>query len=213
MAILTLPATPRYRSARFGLQSNTLTHVSALDRTAQTLEFPGAHWMAEFALPAMHADGAEAEAWAAKLTELSGEAGRFYAGDPWRLVPRGSAAVTPGTPLVNGAAQAGKTLVIDGADPSAAGYLLAGDYAAVDLPSGGRSLHKMTAAVTTDGSGNATLTIMPPLRESPADGATILLAPATCVMKLIDDGQARWQVDEAGFYTIAFAAVESFNTG
>lgn len=211
MAILTPPAAPRYASARFGPQANTLAHVSSLDRSTQTVELPGVRWMFEAALPAM--DETEAEAWTAFLSQLGGQAGRFYAGDPWRIAPRGSAKDTPGTPLVAGASQTGSSVAIDGAPLSATGYLLTGDYVAFDLPSGGRSLHKATAQADTDGAGAVTLALYPPLRESPADNAPVILAPATCVMRLINDDQARWDVDAAGHYRIAFAAVETFDDG
>lgn len=212
MAILTLPATPRFRAgSTLRLVTNTLSHTSSLDKTTQTLEFPGVHWMGDYALPALvEADG---ETWAAFLAELDGPPGRFYAGDPFRIAPRGTASVTPGTPVVNGASQTGKTLAIDGLPVTETNYLSVGDYVAYDVPSGGRQMHKLTAQADTDGGGAVTLAIRPPIRESPADGATILLSPATCVMRLIDDDQARWSVDETGIYTIAFSAIESFNLG
>lgn len=407
MAILTPPAAPRYASARFGPQANTLAHVSPLDKSAQTVELPGVRWMFEAALPAM--DETEAEAWTAFLSQLGGQAGRFYAGDPWRIAPRGPAGVigahqndipnntmqgavvgtigsggafptgwansfntanfsidvvavgaeagieyidlrfyaptvvgqanldfalnssipavdtdqrtlsayvvrqagsetgltnvtinhsfldgafvflgsnqlnlspvqvgalsgnreilsdtvdevgtvyskpvlavnnsaittpditlriglpqdnpgltadapvrTSGTavskpagPFVEGASQTGSAVVTGGWAPDTT-PLLTGDYAAFDLPSGGRSLHKLTADAASDVTGEATLAIYPPLRESPADAAPVLIAPATCVMRLINDDQARWDVDTAGHYRIAFAAVETFDDG
>lgn len=212
MAILSLPATPRFKiGSSLRPATNTLGHTSFMDKSTQTLEFAGAHWMGEYLLPAMaEADG---EPWAAKLAELDGPAGRFYAGDPFRIGPRGTASVTPGTPVVNGASQTGKTLAIDGLPLSETNYLSVGDYVAYDVPSGGRQMHKLTAQADTDGTGAVTLAIRPPIRESPADGATILLSPATCVMRLVDDGQARWSVSETGIFTVAFAAVESFNQG
>jgi hypothetical protein len=212
MAILTPPASPRFKAGSILRPvTNTLSHTSALDRTTQTLEFPGAHWVGDYALPPMRADEG-GEAWAALLTELDGPAGRLYLGPPDQIVPRGTAKDTPGTPVVNGAGQTGKALDIDGAPLSETGYLAVGDYVAYDTPTGKRQMHKLTAQADTDGSGAVTLAIHPPIRESPADGAAILLAPATCIMRLVDDDQARWAVDAAGFYTIAFSAVESFNT-
>lgn len=212
MAILTLPATPRFKvGSLIKPATNTLNHTSRLDRSAQTLEFPGAHWSAQYVLPPMLED--PGELWAAFLTELDGPAGRFYAGDPFRIAPRGTASVTPGTPLVDGASQTGKTLAIDGAPATETGYLLVGDYVSYDVPSGGRQMHKLTADADTDGGGAVTLAIRPPIRESPADGATILLSPASCVMRLVDDSQAAWSADNAGIYTVAFAAIESFNQG
>lgn len=211
MAILSLPSTPRFQTARFRLQTHTLTHVSELDRTAQTVEIPeAARWSFEATLPPMNES--TAAAWIAKLAELGGQAGRFYQGDPWKIAPLGTAKDTPGTPQVAGASQTGKTLDIDGAPASETGWLLAGDYIAYDLPSGGRALHILTADADTDGSGAATLSFYPAIRESPADNETIRLSPATCVMRLIDDEQAAWDVTTAGLYRISIAAIETFTT-
>lgn len=210
MAILSLPTTGKIQSIVFGPTANTLTHTSSFDRTTQTVELVGALWQLSVTMrPMRPQDGGED--WATFLSELMGQAGRFYAGDLFRTAPRGTAKDTPGTPLVNGASQTGRTIDMDGGPASAAGYLLRGDYAAFDLPSGGRSLHKLTADSGTNGSGAATLSFIPPLRESPADDAPVLLAPATCVMQLADDDQAPWTVDPAGFYRVAFNAVEAVN--
>ena len=90
---------------------------------------------------------------------------------------------------------------------------LTGDYFAIDLPSGGRSMHKLTADADSDGGGAATLAFRPALRESPANNAALIVQSATTVMRLESDEEADWPVDEAGFYRVGFAAVESFNTG
>ena len=210
MPILVLPATPLFLTAEFRLITNSLFHTSPLNKTTQTLKLLGAHWIIEAVLP--KSSRAEVAAWMSLLAELEGMTGRVYIGDPLGKTPRGTAKDTPGAPLVNGASQAGSTLVIDGTPLSATGWLLRDDYIHVDLPSGGRSLHKATADVDTDGAGNATLPIKPALRESPADGQAVAVSNTTCVMRLLDDDQARWQ-ERGRMYEIAFTAIESFNTG
>lgn len=209
MPVLTMPSTPRFAPpSTWRPITNTLSHVSRLDRTTQTLEFPGAHWACDYVLPTMLEDrGVD---WATFLDELDGPAGRFYATHPYHLAPRGSAKDTPGTPVVAGASQTGKALAISGAPASAAGYLLRGDYWSVDLPSGGRSMHRIVADVNTNGAGAATLTFRPALRESPADAAAIQLAPASCIMRLVDDNQAADVIDHLGHYSVSFSAIEAF---
>jgi len=209
MPILALPPTPQFAEASFRLASNTLAHTSALNKTTQTVEFPGARWRLEAAHAAL--ERAEAEVWQAFLAELDGMAGRFYAGDPLGGTPRG--AVGASAPRVNGAGQSGKTLIADGWDTSVTGVFLKGDYFAIDLPSGGRSLHKAVADHDSDGGGNATLSFRPALRESPTENAPLIIAAATCVMRLIDDDQAGWRESAGNLYGISFAAVESFDTG
>ena len=210
MAILSMPASPRFQAGRLRPRANSLSFTSPENKTTQTVERVGSLWILEVSLPPLHHTDPDAEAWASFLADLDGEAGRFYAGDPFNIAPRGSAAGTPGTPKVAGANQSGKSLNIDGAPASATEYLKVGDFFAYDTPSGGRSLHKMTAVAATDGSGAATLTFAPAITERPADNADILLSPATCVMKLIDDDQADPGYDNP-FYRIAFTAIEARN--
>ena len=208
MAILSMPGAPRFTDAEFRLVTKTRSFTSAEDGSTQTKIKPGAQWLLEAVLPPMIR--AEAALWTAFLAELDGSAGRFYAGDPLALVPLG---VATGAPVVNGASQTGTSLITDGWTFSITGIMVKGDYLAMDLPLGGRSLHQVTADADSDGAGNATLAIHPPLRESPANNATIITSSPTCVMRLLDDDQARWAIDGAGHYSIAFTAVESFNLG
>lgn len=210
MAILTVPSTGNIQTMTFGPTANTLDHTSSLDRTTQTVELVGVLWQLSVTMQPMRPEDG-GEDWATFLSELAGEAGRFYAGDLFRTAPLGSAKSAPGTPLVNGASQTGRVVTIDGAPASATGYLLRGDYAAWDLPSGGRSMHKVTADANSNGSGEVSLSLFPPLRESPADNAPVLISPASCVMKLVDDDQAPWRVRNDGLYEVAFGAVEAVN--
>lgn len=210
MAILTLPTTPLFDTAEFRLITNSIAHTSPLNKTTQTLKLLGAHWIIDAVLP--RSSRAEVAAWMSLLTELEGMTGRVYIGDPLGKTPRGTAKDTPGTPIVDGAGQTGSTLAISGGPISETGWLLVDDYIHIDLPSGGRSLHKIKTDVDTDGSGDATLPIKPALRESPANGQAVAVANTSCVMRLLDDEQARWS-ERGLMYEIAFTAIESFNTG
>ena len=62
----------------------------------------------------------------------------------------------------------------------------------------------------SDISGNATLQFEPALRLLPADNAPLIVSNPQCVMRLVDDDQAAWHVDESRFFTIQFSAVEAF---
>lgn len=85
--ILTLPNSAFTRS-QFGLKSNTQVFKSPLTGTTQTLERPGARWVAEYALPPMKR--AQFSEWQSFLTQLRGGAGRFYGYDPDAKTARGS---------------------------------------------------------------------------------------------------------------------------
>ena len=157
MTTLVLPSSPSFQTATFGLRSNTQLFTSPLSGSMQTLEMPGAVWTLDAALPPIQ-NAAWAAAWRVFLTQLRGQAGRFYAGDPLRKVPRGTAT---GTPLVAGGSQTGASLATDGWTAGVTGVLLAGDYIAFSGGSGRRELHMVTADANSDGSGNATLSIEP----------------------------------------------------
>lgn len=77
---------------------------------------------------------------------------------------------TPGTTLVNGAAQSGFSLVLDGAT---VGYVFQKGQLFNVVTSSRRYLHSVQASVTANGSGQATLSIWPMLRVSPADNTAL----------------------------------------
>lgn len=201
MATLSFPSSPTgFRSHRFSLMSNTITFTSPLSGTVQTLEFPGAKWGGVYTLPPMKR--ATAASWQSFFAQLRGAAGRFYGFDPGAKTPRG---VASGAPLVNGASQTGTTLTTDAWPINTTGLLLPGDYFQV-----GSELKMITTSVNSNGVGEATLTFEPPLRNSPSDNAAIIYTNPTCIMRLVDDGQASWDVNNLALYGISFAGVESF---
>jgi hypothetical protein len=199
MPTLIMPSAPGFRSSRFGLRANTQSFESPLNRTVQTIELTGARWFATYELPAMKR--AQAAAWQAFLMALQGRAGRFFGFDPDARNPRGTGA---GTPLVNGAGQTGSSLISDGWSASQV-VLRAGDYLAVN-----GELKMVTADVTSNGAGQATIAFKPSLRASPADNAALTLVNASCAMMLIDDEQAAWDADQISVYGVRFSGVEVF---
>lgn len=173
--------------------------------TQQVYRHQGERFEAEITLPAMNR--AEAEEFNAFRLRLRGSFGTFLFGDPAAATPRGSAGITPGTPVVNGASQTGDSLVIDGCDPNATGYLKAGDY--IQLGSGASSqLYKVLEDVDTNASGEATLNIYPALRSSPSDDATVIVSNAKGVFRLASN-EMSWDVNEALIYGITLAATEA----
>lgn len=204
MPTLTMPATPGFRSVRFGLRANTQSFTSPLNRSVQTLELPGSLWFATFELPPM--TRAQAAAWQAFLVDLSGSSGRFFGFDPDGKAPRGTYDSGADTPLVNGASQIGASLATDGWRASGSGLLLPGDYFEV-----GAELKMVTAQVDSDAGGAATISFKPPLRTSPADNAPLTLTNPTAIFMLVDDEQAVWDGDlNAIVQGLSFSGVEVF---
>lgn len=208
MATLTMPATPDFNSARFGLRTNTQVFSSPLVETAQTLELPGALWFVTYVLPLMTFD--TAAPWQAFLAELMGASGKFFGFDPARTTPRGIYDSGSDTPLVDAASQTGKSLTTDGWRISGTGLLLPGDYFEVTADSV-KELHMITADVDSDGGGLATLNFVPPLRASPANNAPIILTDPVVEMRLVGEEQAEWgEVTGDFIQDLTFSAIEVF---
>ncbi len=201
MATLTLPTTPNFFSARFELIANTQVFSSPLDKTVQTLELTGARWQGNYSLPIMVR--ATAAPWTAILTELLGMSGRFFGFDPVAKLPRGSG--TGDSPLVKGASQTGKSLITDAWTIDQTGLLLPGDFFEVNS-----ELKMVTASVDSDGSGDATISFVPSLRASPANNAVITQNNPTCIMRLLKDNSASWDLSGKQFYGISFVGIEAF---
>ena len=171
----------------------------------QVVRHAGARWSATITIPPVKRS--DSEYWNSFLLRLRGQFGTFLLGDPNAATPRGSAATVAGTPVVNGASQTGNELAIDGLPTSTAGYLLAGDY--IQLGSGSTArLYKVLEDVNTNASGEATLNLWPDLRSSPADDAGVVVSNAKGLFRLATN-DATWTINNAGFYSISFAAVEA----
>ena len=201
---LDLPTVKGIRAIRLTAKNSVGVSTSPFSYTQQVYKHQGQRWQAEVALPAM--TRAEAEEWFSFLVKLNGQYGTFLLGDP-HSAPRGSAATTPGTPVVNGASQTGGTLSIDGLPASATGYLKAGDY--IQLGSGATAkLHKVLNDVDSNASGEATLDIWPDLRSSPADDETVVISDAVGTFRLATN-EIGVDINEIEHFGIVFAAVEA----
>ena len=181
MTTLTFPSSVSPSSIEWGIKSNTQSFTSPLNSSTQTLELPGAHWYATLNFTNLNAE--KGRILSAFLAQLRGSSGRFYLYDSAFSTPRG---VATGTPLVKGASQTGSSLVTDGWTTSVTGILLAGDYIEVNS-----ELKIVVADVDSDASGNATLSIEPPLRNSPSDNAPLTMTNPKTIMRLVDDNQTK----------------------
>ena len=168
---LTLPAV--FKSAEVVITPVDVVGVSTSPQTLteQVYEFPGKRWEAAITLPPMKRRNAEQVVGA--LLALNGPSGTFYLGDTANKVPLG---VATGAPVVNGAqTQFSNSLATRGWTPSVTGILLAGDW--IQMYTGStRRLYKVLFDVNSDGSGLATLTVWPRLRDASPDGAALVLS-------------------------------------
>ena len=92
--------------------------------------------------------------------------------------------VATGTPVVAGANQAGTTLVTSGWTPSQTGILKAGDMITI---AGQTKAYKVVADANSDGSGNASLSIIPSLMTSPANAAAVAVNNILLTVSLDSD--------------------------
>lgn len=194
MTDLTWPSAVIPASSAWSLVSNTVTFTSPLSGTVQTLARGGDRWACTVTTPPLN--GATRAVMRAFAASLRGNANRVVMPDHSHT-RRGtqSAAVA-----VNGASQVGSSLVVDGGTASAT--LLAGDYIGVD-----GYLHMLTADATFNGSGQATLSIVPPLRRSPADNATVTVTNPTARF-LLTGNTTGWSNQPGGISTLTFEFVE-----
>lgn len=202
---LSLPTVAGIAQIKISARNAVAVSSSPFTYKQQVMQHQGARWEADVSLPPTQR--ADAEEWIAFLISLKGQYGTFLMGDPMGATPRGSASSAPGTPLVNGANQTGETLAIDGLPNNATNYLRAGDY--IQLGTGATSrLHKVLENASSNGSGEATLSIWPALRESPSDNAAVTVSNTKGVFRLATS-ESSFSINEASFYGLTFTAFEA----
>lgn len=197
-SIVAMPAFPAPQSIDFTAQDIVAVSTSPFSGKQQVQDW-GASWLeASVTMPPMTHN--QAQAWIAFLLQLRGQACLFQLGDPLALAPGGTAA---GSPLVNGSAQSGYVLSTRGWTPNATNVLRPGDWLQV-----GYRLYRNLDPVSADGSGVASLRIWPQLRESPADGAALLLNNTMGLWRL-NSNQRKWSITEARNYGFSFTIREA----
>ena len=195
MTTFTFPAiTPSTNT--FELVANTRTFQSPLTNAIQTSSRKGSLWRAS--LQFNNLSGADRKVMQAFLVKLNGQEHRFTLHDHSHT-RRGAGG---GTLRVNGGTQSGTSLVCDGATASVANYLRSGDYISFN-----NELHMVVADANSDGSGNITLSIAPPIRKTPADDTVVdYTVPVSGVFLLA--GPASWQTTPSITSSFTIEAVE-----
>jgi hypothetical protein len=122
----------------------------------------------------------------------------FQLGDPLAVAPRGTGS---GTPLVDGAGQTGYGINLRGF--SGAGVLLPGDWLQI-----GYRLYRNLLVANADGGGHVSLSIWPQIRESPADGSTVVLNNTQGIWRLAGNSR-KWSITAARVYGMQFDIMEA----
>jgi len=198
---LTLPTVTGIKTQNFGLTRTISISQSPFTNQEQVYQHQGEQWKATFTLPPMKKDSASI--WLAFLMSLRGRRGTFKMGDQDRKTIQGTATETI---LVNGAAQTGNAINLDGFTASRANVFLAGDYIQINS-----YLYMVSANVTADGSGEATVYVEPSLRtgiEAINDNTTVVYSNTTTVMRL-DTNFTNWDTNQVSIYGISFSCSEA----
>lgn len=108
----------------------------------------------------------EARSFAAFLTGLRGNIGRFRHGDPYRSLPRGAVA---GAPVIAAATAGQQEVSVSGLTASTLRQFAVDDYIEID-----GSLYTVLVDTDSDALGNATVPVWPDLRSSYAVSTEIV---------------------------------------
>lgn len=199
---LTLPAF-RSRNFTFGLTPTVAVSVSPFTGQQQVYEWPNVTWQASFDVVA--SGRTEWSQLTAFMTSLRGRLGTVLIYPYQGVRPRGTINTSGVTVATGGAAAQARALNLSGV--GATKTLLAGDF--LQLGTAGTSrLHMVVENATADGSGNATVTIEPPLRVAYSAGAAVtLLKPSALMRSVVNEGAST--VELGGVITASFAFTEA----
>lgn len=202
---LAMPTSFGFAGFTIGIDFAVAVSESEFTFEQQVQEHQGTAWEITGNLNLLDRD--DAEAYNAFLFALGGRKGTFTMAIPGSETPRGSAAATPGTPVVKGAGQTGTSLIIDGLPTSVTGYLKAGDFFQLGTGSTTR-LHKLVEDADTNGSGEATLVFQPKIVTAPADNATVVVSNAKGLFRMKSNLQPV-DIKPPNQHTINFSAREA----
>lgn len=146
---------------------------------------------------------AEFAVFQAFLLSQRGQADTFTTLLPGHTAPQGTWA---GAPLVNGAAQTGRAIIMDGFTVSQTGVAKAGDLLKF---SGHSKVYMVTADANSNASGQATLAIEPALIASPADNEAIVTSNVPFTVALASDNLDT-NITPGVLYTLDIDLVEVF---
>ena len=182
------------------LITNTRTFQSPLTNAIQTQTRKGSYWKTTATFDNLQ--GADRAKMQAFLAKLDGQVHRIFFTDYGYNrsgnAPSGDSVTNL---LVKGAGQTGSSVIADGADLSNTDYLKAGDYVAFN-----NEFHIVTADCSTDGLGEITIPIAPPLRKSPDDDDPINFTVPLAVM--IVTSTASWDTRPGRVSNFTIEAIE-----
>ena len=197
--MITLPSFPGPSDATPALIDFGVTLRPATGGPVQKIARAGSRYRVEFTFPPMKP--CDARTFISRLIEAK-RVGELIMPFPLLGLDQGS----PGTPVVDGAGQAGTTLNIRNARPGHTFF--EGFWIHIVDSEGDRYLHNVRDDAIVDAAGLASLRIEPPLRYPFVDGATIE-AWKPEVQGFIDGGEWTWSVAAASIVGLSFTIEEA----
>lgn len=194
-----VPGVTAPSSIEWDTQEAVAANVSPFTGATQTYDWQASWLEGQVSFPAM--SRYSYDAWSAFVAECRGQLNCFQLGDPKAVYPKGSAL---GSPVVNGAAQTGYSLVTRGWTANSTGLLLFGDYIQIEY-----RLYRVLDNVTSDGSGNATISVWPNLRDQPADGTAIITRNCKGLFRLAANSGNKFSVNATSYGSAGFKIREA----
>lgn len=193
---VTLPACPPIQNATMRLVSWHNDQTPTTGGPSNRVVRLGSRWSADFeTFPCEYAD--QGRVYVSRLVRGMTDTVLVRVPEP------GVSQTGYGTPLVNGAGQAGSTLAIDGMPNGK--VIPEGKFFSV-IVSGQRYVYQTTAEVTV-ASGAATLPIYPILRTSPANNAVVELSNPM-MEGFISGNEQAWEIARRQRIRLRFSVME-----
>lgn len=196
MTTITLPSTPKPQSMMWKLTQPAQNNISTWTGARQVLPSGRGWWECQITYPPI-VGTTNFNAWRSFMAAMRGSAN-----DVQIPVDQTAQSAIANTMLVNGANQTGRSINVDGL-PNSTTVLTAGQFVTI-----GNQLLQLTANVTSNGSGQATLSFEPAIRAAPADNATVEFKNPYCLMYLTDDPS--YSVEPGYVYSLSLNLKEAF---
>ena len=205
VAVVTPPAIFVPQTFTWGLATKTETFGGRLSSVVRTETQGIPLWVTTLNFPPKEPEAADEIM--TFLEDLRGPEGRLYWGHA-RYLRKGPRGAGGGTPKIQSNSQTGDSVDLDGL-PVSTTWAKKGDFVAWNLPGDNRALHRVKTDAVTDSSGQVTVNLTTPMRRSPSNDETVLLAGATGVFRLLDDQQIESEEDIDHFVNISVTLIEA----
>lgn len=196
MSTITFPSTPKPQAMSWMLNQPAQNNISSWTGKRQVIASGRGWWECQITMPPI-VGTANANQWRAFLAKTQGVVNDFQI----PVDPTAQSALS-NTVLTNGANQIGRSIATDGW-PNSTTVLSAGQYVTIN-----NQLLQLTADVVSNGSGQATLSVEPPVRTPVADNSAVEYKNPYCLMYLTEKPAV--SVEPGYVYSFSMSLRESF---